>query len=276
MRRVLLALLVTALFAGHAPAQHGSAEVRRLPLTGAPNFRDLGGYATADGKQVRWGQIYRSGHLSQLTEKDYEYLARLGIRTVCDFRSDAEKTTNPTHWQGPNPPEIVPLPVGTARSNGPGPNDLAAAGASAAEVAASMRTAYEWIVVAYAPSYRAVLKRILRGSGPTLYHCSAGKDRTGVFSALLLLMLGVPRDTVFEDYLLTNKYLEAEWAATMGGERRAPAGMRSLLIADRSYLETALRTIDRKFGSLDNYRRTQLGLSDRDLGRLKGRLLEDR
>ena len=117
-------------------------------------------------------------------------------------------------------------------------------------------------------------KRILNGSGPTLFHCTAGKDRTGVFSALLLLLLGVPRETVFEDYLLTNTYLEAERLAAMVSALKDPTGTTSLMLADRSYLETALQTIDRKFGSLDNYRRTELGLSDRILERLKARLLE--
>jgi len=272
MRRAFLILLATALFAVVAPAQR-AADVRRLPLEGAPNFRDLGGYATGDGKHVRWGQVYRSGHLAQLTEKDYKYLAGLGIRTVCDFRNDVERQVNPTHWQGPNPPEILSLPALKPGRSG----REVGAGASPAEVAANMHAIYERIVVESGSSYRAVLQRILHGSGPTLLHCSAGKDRTGAFSAVLLLLLGAPRETVFEDYLLTNRYVGTpeQVAATAGGLKASPEGVRALLIADRGYLETALQAIDRKFGSLDNYRRTELGLSDQDLARLKARLLEN-
>jgi protein-tyrosine phosphatase len=280
-RLLLLSGFATFLLATTAVAQRADT-VRRLPLEGAHNFRDLGGYATTAGTHVRWGQVYRSGELAHLTAKDYEYLERLGIRTVCDFRTDAERNAHPTHWQGSNPPEILSLPGGAAERNARTPGKSVSVGASAEEVAANMRATYdanmrgtyERIVVVFGPSYGASLQRILNGTGPTLLHCTAGKDRTGVLSALLLLLLGVPRETVFEDYLLTNTYLEAERRAAMASALKDPTGTTSLMLADRSYLETALQTIDRKFGSLDNYRRTELGLSDSDLERLKARLLE--
>ena len=151
LRRGLPAAFTSVLFATVLVAQQ-TDHVRRIPLDGAPNFRDLGGYPTVDGRRVRWGQVYRSGDLAQLTDTDYG----------------------------------------------------------------------------------AVLHRILTSSGPTVYHCTAGKDRTGVFSALLLLMLGVPRDTVFEDYLLTNKYLEAARAAAAASGQKTSTGLPSLMIADRS------------------------------------------
>lgn len=276
IRPTFLTLLVAGLLGGIASAQRAE-NIRRLPLDGAPNFRDLGGYATAAGRHVRWGQVYRSGQLAQLTDKDYAYLARLGISAVCDFRRDDERQAAPTHWRGTNPPEILWLPAVAGSNSGPGPTAAVAAGPSTTEVAASMRAAYEQIVLTFGRSYRVVLQRILADSGPTLYHCSAGKDRTGVFSAVLLLLLGVPRETVFEDYLLTNRYVGTpeQIAATAGRLKTSPEAVRALLIADRSYLETALQAIDRKFGSLDNYRRTELGLSDQDLARLKARLLEN-
>jgi protein-tyrosine phosphatase len=279
-RRAVLTALAATLLAGGALAQ-GADHIRRLPLQGAPNLRDIGGYVTGNGRHVRWGRVYRSGQLAQLTDKDYEYLADLGISAVCDFRRDDERRAAPTRWRGPNPPENVWLPAETATRPAatptPSARELVAAGASAAEVAASMRASYEQYIVTFAPSYAAVIQRILQGSGPTLYHCSAGKDRTGVFSALLLLMLGVSRETVFEDYLLTNSYVgTAERIAATARELKAsPDAARALLIADRAYLEAALQTVDRTFGSLDNYRRSALRLSDQDLGRLKARLLED-
>ncbi len=269
----LLTGLATLLLAGVGVAQP-PGHVRRLPLDGAPNFRDIGGYATADGRHVRWGQVYRSGQLSQLTVKDYEYLARRGISTVCDFRRDDERRSDPTQWKGPNPPEIPLLP--TPGRNGPTTMELLAKGAGAAEMVAFMRATYERIVVIYAPSYGAAFQRILNGTGPTLYHCSAGKDRTGVFSAMLLLFLGVPRETAFADYLLSNDYAataqQVNAAAT--GLKASPDAVRAVYMADRAYLDAALQTIERDFRSLDNYRRTELRLSDQDLVRLKVRLLE--
>jgi protein-tyrosine phosphatase len=222
----------------------------RLPLQGAPNFRDLGGYATSDHRQVCWRQLYRSGHLADLTEQDYALVAGLGIRLVCDFRFNGEG--RPTKWQGPNAPEMLALEAVTqppAVANAP-PK-------AAADAPAFFEATYEWMVVAFASSYGAGFQRVLDSSGPVLFHCSAGKDRTGLFCALLLRLLGVPLDTVFEDYLLTNTYFEP-----------------SLLDADRSYLEKAFQTIDQRFVSLDEYRRTALKLTDPDLERLKDRLLE--
>ena len=130
------------------PAQQD--HVRRLPLEGARNLRDIGGYATTDGKHVKWGQVYRSGQLAQLTDKDYEYLAGLGISSVCDFRRDDERRAAPTNWRGPNPPEILSLPAAPgvpSGISGPSARQLVASGASAAEVAGSMRASYEQYIV---------------------------------------------------------------------------------------------------------------------------------
>src|SRR5256886_15356430 len=77
--------------------------IRRLPLEGAKNFRDLGGYRTSDGHYVRWGFVYRSNHLVNLTAKDFEYLNSLGIRLICDVRSDSERARAPDHWVGTTP-----------------------------------------------------------------------------------------------------------------------------------------------------------------------------
>jgi protein-tyrosine phosphatase len=267
--------LVIALVSVSGLAQ-STAHVRRLPLQGAPNVRDIGGYATSDGKHVKWRQVYRAGALSRLTDRDYEYLAALGIAVVCDFRRDDERRAAPTEWRGPNPPEILALP-GVPGLPVAGARDLLVSGAGPDAVAASLRASYERYPASFASSYGTTLQRIINGSGPTLYHCSAGKDRTGLFSALLLTFLGVPRETVFEDYLLTNTYIGTpeRIASTAKDLNASPEAARPLLIADRSYLEAAFRAINQAFGSLDSYRRTALKLSDQDLARLKSRLLED-
>src|SRR6266403_2222364 len=88
--------------------------IRRLPLEGAKNFRDLGGYRTSDGRYVRWGLVYRSNYLANLTAKDAEYLHNLGIRLVCDFRAEGERTRSPDHWVG-TAPEYFSVPVGPNR-----------------------------------------------------------------------------------------------------------------------------------------------------------------
>ena len=247
---------------------------RHVTLDGTPNLRDLGGYATADGRHVRWGRLYRSGQLAQLTERDYATLARLGISAVCDFRSDAEKQAAPTRWRGPGAPEILSLP-----NPGPGGqnvNERLANGATAAEMRELMRRSYARMVVAHAPSYRITLQRIVNSDRPLLYHCSAGKDRTGVFTALLLSLLGVPRATIVEDYLLSNDYVatDARVDARAKELNASPAAVRALIGVERAYLDTAFQSIDQTFGSLDAYRRAALGLSDDDFSRLRSQLLE--
>jgi protein-tyrosine phosphatase len=279
---VTLTALAAALLVGLVGLSRAQSvdHLRRLPLEGAPNVRDIGGYATTDGRHVKWRQVYRSGSLGRLTNKDYEYLAGVGIAVVCDFRNEGERRAAPTTWQGPNPPELIWLPATPdvpSKTSSPSARALIANGAPPEEVAASMRASYERYVEEFAASYGAVLQHILRASGPTLYHCSAGKDRTGTFTALLLRMLGVPLETVFEDYLLTNRYFGTdERIASLAKDlKTSPETARPMYVADRSYLEAAFQAIDRTYGSFDNYRRTALKLLDADLERLKARLLED-
>lgn len=144
-------------------------------------------------------------------------------------------------------------------------------------MAAYMLRGYETNVAGYAPSYAATLRRIVNSDRPVLYHCTAGKDRTGLFTALLLSFLGVPRSAVFEDYLLSNDYVATpQRIETLAAQLKAtPAQVAPLARVERTYLETAFRVIDERYRSLDNYRRTALALSDEDLKRLKARLLEN-
>ncbi len=181
--------------------------IRRLLLEGAKNFRDLGGYRTSDGHYVRWGQVYRSNHLVNLTARDSEYLNSLGIRLVRDVRSDGERARAPDHWTG-NAPEFFAVPIGSNLFTAPTADDLKRrVVAINAETKDSVR-AYDY-AIEYAGQYAKILKRIAAGDLPVVEHCTAGKDRTGVFSAILLTALGVPRDTVIQDYMLSNQYLLA-------------------------------------------------------------------
>ena len=126
-----------------------------------------------------------------------------------------------------------------------------------------------------AASYRTVIDQLMTKDGAVLYHCTAGKDRTGTFSAMLLTMLGVPREVVMEDYLLTNQYVatpaRVDALVARGSTRESAI---ATIGVDRAYLELMFKTIDAEFGSFDEYRRKALGLSDEDLARLKARLLE--
>jgi protein-tyrosine phosphatase len=279
--------LVTTLAVGatslaHAVIADQQAErERRIALEGAPNLRDLGGYRTGDGLTVTWGRVYRSGQLAALTDRDYERLAGLGIVAVCDFRRDDERSAAQTVWKAPNPPKLLVMTPSAPRADAetpvrrPDPVGVMRAGGSAEQVAADLRASYETFAERYAGSYRQIIDLLIEQDGAVLYHCTAGKDRTGTFSAVLLTLLGVPRDTIEADYLLSNEYVATRGAVAQLAARSMVSedAVRALLGVDRSYLDAAFAAIDGRFGSFDAYRRTALGLTDADLARLKERLL---
>jgi protein-tyrosine phosphatase len=219
---------------------------RRVPLQGVPNFRDLGGYRTVDGKYTRWGLMFRSGNLAKLTEKDLAYLKPMNVRLVCDFRLDFERKNAPTAWTGEGAPEVMLLPMDTYSNLPP---------EAEKDINVRMDAVYKRFPIESAPEMKQAFQRIAKGDLPAVVHCSAGKDRTGMFVAFLLTALGVPRETAVQDFLASNQYLNptsvnAEW------------------------LSQAFRTVDEKSRSFDDYLKKIVGLSDADLRNLRSRLVE--
>ncbi len=269
----------------HLKPTEGSARTvstRRLPLDGASNFRDLGGYRTSDGKYVRWGKVYRSNNLSGLSARDYEFLETIGLKIVCDVRTAYERERQPTHWQG-RAPEFLLAPIGTeemVRASASSFSDPQAAAKLAAIV--SPTRGYELFITDYAGEYARAFHSLAGGDVPFMLHCSGGRDRTGTFAALLLTMLRVPRETVVEDYLLSEKYLvtdanvqkmAADMQKSMGLQSPPDLGLiRSRMAMHPEVIESTFRVIDEKFGSFDEYRRNQLHVSDSDLEKIRSLL----
>jgi protein-tyrosine phosphatase len=262
--------------------QRREVSIRRLPLEGTPNFRDLGGYETTDGRFVRWGMLYRSGVLTSLTPSDLGYLSQLGVKVVCDFRTAQENAVAPEKWIDDRTVQHVAVPIDAtpAKGNSDVVKSLLSDHPTVAQLRSRLDQSYQRMVIDSAPQYATVFRQLREDRLPLLYHCTAGKDRTGVFSALLLLSLGVPRETVFADYALTNNYLTpdaqrqmARASANPAMAQISPEQARVLMAADPEYLRSALAAIDEKYGSFDNYRRRALGVSDADLEGLKSRLL---
>jgi len=256
--------------------------IRRLPLQGARNFRDLGGYRTSDGRYVRWGLVYRSNHLVNLTARDSEYLSSLGIRLVCDVRSEGERARAPDHWLG-NAPEFFSAPIGSNLITSPTADDLKRRVAAInAETKDSVR-AYDY-AIQYAGQYGKILQRIAAGDLPVVEHCTAGKDRTGVFSAILLTAIGVPRGTVIQDYMLSNQFLLApDVIKSTSADLQLAFGLseppdlltvKTIMTARPETLEATLDKIDQTYGAFTNYLREAVKLSDSDLARIRQLLLE--
>jgi len=262
---------------------------RQIALQGSLNFRDLGGYPTEDRKHIKWGRVFRSDALAKLTSTDYEKLAELRIRTVCDYRSSFEREREKTQWSGPSAPEILVLDIMSMNPEMAGKDPtrsfferLMKPGATPEDSARSMSDSMATMALTGAPLYGKMLRRLLDSPEPLLFHCSAGKDRTGLSAALLMRILGVTGEAIVEDYLLVNKLMppekfaaaSAERFSAMTGQKLSAELLVPLMGTRAEWLTAAWQAIDAKYGSFDNYRRQALGVSDRDQKGLRRSLLE--
>jgi len=259
-----------------APVAAKMPHPRLLPLQGGRNFRDLGGYRTKDGRHVKWGLLFRSGAMSGLTPADFSYLNKLGIRSVCDFRDTHERTVEPVNWPAGEAPTIFADDYDMNSNGMMAKMNLRSLTPDSARK--MMSATYPQLLTTFNGQYRRMFRQLLAGKAPLAFNCSAGKDRTGVAAALLLTALGVPRETVIQDYLLTNRYLNAEslkGSKATGDWAKLPAPvMQAFMAADRSYIEAALQVVDRNVGGDEGYFRNKLQLSRADLVQLRRMYLE--
>ncbi len=242
---------------------------RVIVLEGCSNLRDLGGYRTADGRRVRMGLVFRSASLANLTDADLAQFGTLGIRTVCDLRGVRESERAPSRLPGADTPEVVPLPI-EPRVGASLRDLLRREEATGEDTFALLQAAYAAYVGEHLPRYRTLFSLLLEERLPLLFHCSAGKDRTGFGAALLLTVLGVPRETVMADYLATNRIWRREHALPPD----TPDAVRdTLLTAHRPLLEGALDQALGDYGSLKRLFEDGLGLDPARLQALRGMLL---
>lgn len=253
------------------------ASKRLLPLEGGQNFRDLGGYRTTDGRMVKWGTIFRSGTMTNLSDADFRYLADKGLKTVVDLRSTSERKKEPVAWPLPGSPQVHQKDYEIDYSMMAA---LAKPGLTGAEARAVMATFYREVPKTFADQYKLIFAELLGGDAPLAFNCSAGKDRTGVAAALVLSVLGVPRETVIADYLLSNEtFKPVESEADKNDPQmlffaRLPADVRQALMGvDRSYIEAAFATIDSWPGGAETYYLEQLGLDAKAIATLRDKLL---
>ncbi len=242
---------------------------RDVPLEGASNLRDLGGWQTADGRRVRQGVVFRSATLARLTPGDQEKVAALRLRTVCDLRGHHESAAAPSLL--PPGVERVPLPV--EPSVGASLRDLMQREQSTGEdVVALLRRAYLEYATVWLGAYRRLFELLLEPERHALlFHCSAGKDRTGLGAALILTALGASRETVLADYTATDRLWRRDYALPPGTPR--PLGD-ALLGAHPELLEAALEAAIAPYGTLPLLLEQGLGLDAARLARLRDLLLE--
>ena len=245
---------------------------RALLLEGASNVRDLGGWPTADGRRVAFGRVYRSAALARLTDADRVTLARIGLRTVCDFRGNRERERAPSQLHGLGGVDMHALPI-EPTVGGSLSDILATREATGEDVLSLLRRAYLAYVFDCGHRYAAMFELILQGRDrlPLLFHCSAGKDRTGFGAALVLTALGVAWESVVEDYLATRRL----WRSDPELARELPAAVADKLLGvHEELLDAAFDAIRREFGDTDQYFERVLGLDAGRRDRLRELLLE--
>jgi protein-tyrosine phosphatase len=268
---------------GIAATLHGVGGFR---LQGAPNARDLGGLTGADGRRVRPGALLRAPALARLTEADVERLRHAGLVAVIDMRDRSEiDPQRPDRL--PAGPEVIHIPIFEAD------HDVFAFVAAilhrqtvqvephVGDPVSAMRGVYRWLVsspVARTGFARAVRVVAAAAGRPVLYHCSAGKDRTGWLSVILLTVLGVGPDAIAADYLRTNadarEVIEKAAAAVSRRWDLDPVRVAPLLAVAPEYLAAGYEEVERAYGTFDEYLSRGLGLDEPLLRDLRASLLE--
>jgi protein-tyrosine phosphatase len=237
-------------------------------LQGASNFRDVGGYPTAGGQRIKRGHVFRSDHLAGLSEADVARLKVLGVRHSLDFRGTAECATTPYAIDGLERVALTIEPTVIARMQA-----LVAQGVvpTTEETVALMCETYRDFVNRNADTYGKFMKHLLEQPTPQVFHCTAGKDRTGFAAALLLSALGVDRSTIEHDYLLTNQLYKRD--ARLEGQGH-PHVMKVLWQVQPEFLQAAFDAVDKQHGGMNDYLHGAIGLSPQELAELRRLLLE--
>lgn len=284
--KTILSLVLLVQFPLHTIA----SPERHIALDGQSNFRDIGGYETEDGRLVKWDRVYRTGELPRLSDKDVTRLEKLGIKTVVNFLSEDEIKARGKD-RLPTGVEEVFLPI-----SGEAENDLAKVVLEARQTAdfskVPVELNYEVHRILTGDAAREQYASLLRlaadpANHPLVYHCSHGVHRTGTATAILLSVLGVPWETVREDYLLSNKYRKAEVQKRIAELRDMAAKRQGLspdqvdmsninafYVLEAAYIDATLDEINKEYGSLDRYVREGLGLSDAEVQQLRDALLD--
>jgi protein-tyrosine phosphatase len=252
---------------------------RVIALQGGRNFRDLGGYRAHDGRSVKWRMLFRSGSMAELTQSDRDELSRLSIRTICDLRTVHERETEPCTWHRDT--NITYWSRDYAEGFGELRKLMTSPLSTAADARAAMIEGYRRLPFQQAPAYKELFRRLAAGEVPLAFNCSAGKDRAGTAAALILRALGVPRETVFEDYLLTDRIVDFKALFMERAQQRnstlltqSPEIIATVLGTSPAYLSAALDAVEQRYGSVARYAVEVLGLDEQAVAAMQDQLLE--
>lgn len=267
---------------------------RIIGIEGVINLRDLGGYETQDGLMVRWGSVYRSAQLDRMSEQGVEDMAALGIKTVIDLRFSEETKRYPTILKAVPGADILTWHDEFSGDENDRGDAIKRSWQQSLEsndpdqVREAMRVNYPRKLYSHSAIYRAMLMRLIDEKTPLLFHCAAGKDRTGVAAALILSLLGVSEELIIEDYLVTQSVTQNLLSSFHAGGATGPkdntdfqrtlasypkALVQPVFDADLSYIMTLIEYVNVQYGSFSEYACHVLKLDARLIEDLKSRLL---
>jgi protein-tyrosine phosphatase len=250
---------------------------RRLVFSGVKNFRDLGGYRASDGRVVVWGKLYRSDQLQKLTDADLKHLDALTLDRIIDFRAEHEKEDAPDRLPSNSDIRIIEIPILDSSTQiwRDSRDQFIRDNLRSIDAVKFMVETNIELATHFTPQMRQFIHELFSANGrPILFHCVAGKDRTGYAAAILLRILGIPLDVVMDDYLLSNQYYLSthSWRLLMlrfmKGKRFSDT-VKGFLEVRPAYLSAAFEVIDHEYGFFERYTRNGLGLTERDVQFLK-------
>ncbi|MEG0921878.1 MAG: tyrosine-protein phosphatase [Comamonas sp.] len=259
--------------ATHAiPDTHLKGPARHLPLAGTTNFRDLGGYQGLGGRHVRWRTLFRSDHLAHLTpESQHSLLQELGVLRSADFRGQREQTADNYAIKGLQHHSLAIEPTVVQRAF-----TLLQQGSklTANDTVGLMQQTYRSFIHDNAAQFAQFFQMLLDSDAPIVFHCTAGKDRTGWAATLLLMTLGVPRDVVMRDYLLTNQYYHRPAEARAAASHIPDEVLNVLWKVQEPFLTASLDPVLQQYGSVPAYVDQVLGVDAKAQAKLAQMYLE--
>ena len=256
-------------------------QTRLVPLEGGINFRDIGGYVNDQGRTVKWRKIMRCGHLADLTDSDLDHLEMIGVSQIHDFRRQEEQNQNPSRQVRAEFVDDYQISIG----------DISRFWEFLFDGQLSAESSHQLVVNSYRnciqtviPAFSRFMRHIVdNAAGGAVFHCSAGKDRTGMAAALILSALDVPRETIVADYMLTLEHYNSDKliAIVEGHLRDAKVENwdRSWLVpycsVHQDNIVAFLEAIDAEYGDVKSYLIDGLGLTKADLVKMQESFLED-
>lgn len=266
-----------------SPQAETLSENRLLPLEGGNNFRDLGGYTTSDGKMVKRGKIFRSGVMTSLTDTDQQLLNNLGHWTIVDFRSREELEMFPNHWATNSRLNLVRHDYSM--------HEIFSLTYDESGKKKPVHTLYQIFPTMLTPQLKILFANLTEDSTPLVFNCSAGQDRTGLASALILHTLGVPWETIVEDYHLSTQYRRPDIEhAGINFEDHAETNIFAKLmlrygdngkkvkplLTDENipYLHFAFEKISEEHGSINSFVEEHLGIGKQGIEQMRAFYLD--